>query len=396
MLVLGFLGIVLFFFKKKKVSFLREEKWLCWIFIGYLGAYLLSAVVNSTTGVLEEIRGKHFEKEAYLLLFLPIFYLFRSLKIPRWALWYGLCIGGILVGCYSLAEFGWVSIGERVRGAYNPIMFGCLSLAIAFMSIQSYQFFEQHHRAFLILPISGFFLGTVSSVLTGSRGAWVAAPILFLVTLVHLGKRIKKKMLFIIVSVFVLAFLVPYLIPNTNLAQRIELVGENFLKYSKGNVDALNGIGLRLASWEASWNIAKEHLLLGIGPGGYYPTIQKMSSRGELPYYVGVYYNQPHSIYFAVLVDSGLVGLFFLLALFFVPLWIFVKRIRAPGMDKSIDKTAHYTGVILILGYSQFGLTETIFGRNLFVSFYIIMLAALLQITSEESVQTRKVRENER
>ena len=72
MLFLGFLGIVLFFFTKKRPSFSKEEKWLFGIFIGYLGAYLLSAAVNTTTGVLEEIRGKHFEKEAYLLFFLPI------------------------------------------------------------------------------------------------------------------------------------------------------------------------------------------------------------------------------------------------------------------------------------------------------------------------------------
>ncbi len=366
-------------FRSPRPVFSRAEKWLMGFFVAYLSVYLLSAGLHVLTGVLGEIRGRHFEKEAYLLTFIPIGFFFRRLQVPQRVLWWGVSLGGILAGCYAMADFGWIDIGYRVRGAYNPIMFGCLSLTMAFMAIQGYRFFRRRHVLLVSVPLAGFFLGTVASILTGSRGAWIATVAFFGITLCHLGKNLRRLELALIAGTFCLALLGAYLVPSTGVADRFHLARNDLQKYARGDVTVENSVGLRLASWKACLQMVKKHPLLGIGPGNYRPTIVAMSKAGRLPYAVDVYYTQPHNIYLAVLVDSGITGLAVLLAILFLPVGIFFDRIRRTKPD---PPAAAYAGLILSVGYIHFGLTETIFGRNLFVAFYVIMLSMLLTLSA--------------
>ena len=245
------------------------------------------------------------------------------------------------------------------------------------MAIQGYHYFRRKHPLLLIIPLAGFFLGTVSSILTGSRGAWIAIPAFLTITLIHLKRKLKYLEPVLLIGTFCLALLAAYHVPETGMARRFQLAKEDLLKYSKKDVTLDNSIGLRLASWEASWLMVKSHLPLGIGPGGYEPTIKQMVSEGKLPYEADVYHSQPHSVYFGVLVDSGLIGIVFLLTILCLPLKIFFHRIR----DQEGDNPTAYAGLILSIGYIHFGLTETIFGRNLFVVFYVIMLALILSLS---------------
>lgn len=364
--------------QKPRPTFTREEKWLMGAFCAYMAVYLLSASIHLLTGVLVEAHGKHFEKEAYLLTFIPLCFLFRRLPVPPWVLWSSVAAGGIFAGCYAMIDFGWIDIKYRVRGAYNPIMFGCLSITMAFMAIQGYRFFRQRHPFLIFVPLAGFFLGTVSAILTGSRGAWIAIPAFLAITLVHLGKNLRRLELALITGTFVLALFVAYQIPETGVAQRVRFAQNDLQKYAKGDVTIDNSVGLRLASWEASLKMVKDHYLLGIGPGGYQPTVKKWVSEGKLPYAAEVYHSQPHSIYFAVLVDGGVLGLLALLGVLFLPTYIFIQRIRSSPANRA----AAFAGLILSVGYIHFGLTETVFGRNLFVAFYVIILSMLLTLTT--------------
>ncbi len=363
---------------KPHPSFVREEKWLMTAFAAYLGVYLLSGLIHSMTGLLPDLRGKHFEKEAYLITFIPLVFLFRKIVIPRWIWWVAISLGSIFAGCYALIDFGWIDISYRVRGAYNPIMFGCLSLTMAFMAIQGYRFFKHLHPMATLIPLSGFFLGTVSSILTGSRGAWIAIPAFLSITLWHLGRNLRRLELALITTTFVVALVVAYHIPQTGVAKRVRFAQNDLKRYAQGDVTLDNSVGLRLASWEASLEMVKDHLLLGIGPGAYQPTINQLVKKDKLPYKAEIYHSQPHSIYFAVLVDAGLIGLVILLTVFLLPLSLMIQRIR----EKKRESGPAYAGVILTIGYMHFGLTETIFGRNLFVAFYVILLAILMTLTA--------------
>jgi O-antigen ligase len=381
MVLLARMGLVVIFQPPRPV-FSRAEKWLMGAFAAYLAVYLLSAVINTCSGMLVKVEGKHFEKEAYLFSFVPIFFLFSRVRIPEKVLWWGVTLGAILAGCYSVIDFGWIDIHYRVRGAYNPIMFGCLSLTMAFMTIQGYRFFRTAAPWFVFAPLAGFFLGTVSSILTGSRGAWVAMVAFFGISIWHLGKNLKRLKLSILAGAFCLALLAAYLIPETGVANRFHSVQNDLGKYVRGDVTIQNSVGLRLASWKACLQMVKKHPIFGIGPGNYRPTILSMAKAGTLPYTVDVYHSQPHNIYLAVLVDSGIAGLSVLLSVLFFPVGIFIHRIRKSRPD---PPAAAYAGLILAVGYIHFGLTETIFGRNQFVAFYVIMLSMTLTLSADKN-----------
>ena len=374
LIILALLGLPVCLSKTKRPYLTWQEKGLICSFVLYFVVYLISFIVNALIGNLEQLHAKHLEKEFFLLFFIPIYLLFKYIKLPLWTVWYGVLAGAVVAGIYSIIDSGWFNLGNRVRGAYNPILFGDLSLLMAFMNFQAFHFFRQKHAAWIVLPLLGFILGTLTSFLTGSRGAWVAIPVFLAILLFQLKHYFKPRVLGATIGVIFLASLVAYQIPGTGVANRIKETVEDFRAYSSGNITWGGGVGNRLESWRAAWLIYKNHPFLGIGPGGYRYAIRDMISEGTLRHDREVYFNQPHNIYFSVMVDSGGVGLIVLLSIFIIPLNIARSRIRKE--EKNPEDA--YSIFILVSGFMFFGLTETVFGRSVFVSFYLIMLAALL------------------
>ena len=374
LILLALLGLPVCLSKGRRPDLTWQEKGLISSFVSYFVVYLISFVVNTLIGDLEQLHTKHLEKEFFLLFFIPVYLLFKHIKLPLWVVWYGVLTGAAVVGIYAMVDSGWFNLGNRVRGAYNPILFGDLSLLMAFMNFQAFGFFRQKHAALVALPLLGFILGTTASFLTGSRGAWAAIPVFLTILLFQLKRHFKPQVLGATIGVIFLASLVVYQIPVTGVADRIEGAIEDFRTYSRGNVTWGGGVGNRLESWRAAWLIYRNHPFLGVGPGGYRYAIQNMISEGTLRHDREVYFNQPHNIYLSVMVDTGWVGLVVLLSIFLLPLNIARSRIRKEEKNPEVA----YSIFILVSGFMIFGLTETVFGRSVFVSFYLIMLAALL------------------
>jgi len=379
LILLAVLGLPVCLSKGRRPDLTWQEKGLICSFVTYFVVYLISFIVNALIGDLEQLHTKHLEKEFFLLFFIPVYLLFKHIKLPLWVVWYGVLAGAAVAGIYSMVDSGWFKMGNRVRGAYNPILFGDLSLLMAFMNFQAFRFFRQKHAALVVLPLLGFILGTTASFLTGSRGAWVAIPVFLAILFFQLKRYFKPRVLGATIGVIFLASLVTYQIPGTGVADRIKETIEDFRAYSRGNVTWDGGVGNRLESWRAAWLIYKNHPFLGIGPGGYRYAIRDMISEGTLIHDREVYFSQPHNIYLSVMVDSGWVGLVALLSIFLLPLNIARSRIR----KEEKNPEAAYSIFILVSGFMIFGLTETVFGRSVFVSFYLIMLAALLSQRNE-------------
>lgn len=374
LILLAVLGILVCLSKKRRPGLTRQEKGLICSFTAYFMVYMISFTVNALNGNLEQLHTKYLEKEFYLLFFIPVYFLFKRIKLPQWVIWYGLSAGAIGAGIYSIIDSGWFEAGQRVRGAYNPILFGDLSLLMAFLNFQSVYYFRQKHAVLVMIPVLGFILGTMAGFLTGSRGGWVAIPGFVVILILQLKHYFKLWVTGAAIGGILLASLVAYEAPFTGVATRIQGAFEDFHAFSKGNVTWGGGVGNRLESWRAAWLIFKNHPFLGIGPGGYGYAIRDMISRRILRHDIEVYFNQPHDIYLSVMVDSGLVGLAALLSIFLLPLNIAGSWIR----KKEKNPEAAYAIFVLVSGFMIFGLTETVFGRSVFVSFYLIMMAAFL------------------
>jgi len=296
-------------------------------------------------------------------------------------LWYGVAAGAAVAGVYAIVFSVWLSPGSRVTASYHAIAFGDLATVLAFMSLVGLRFFQQRHAAFFLIPIMAFVLGTVASILSETRGAWVAVPAFLIIILFHWRRYLNPLQLISICILIFLIFLSVYKMPGSRIASRVQLVYEGVKNYTydgEVNKRSATAEAERIEGWLAAWEIYKEHPVLGAGPGSFKPKVLKMIAEGKRSQIISRY-SQPHSVYLSVMADCGTFGILALLAIFIVPLWATVSGIKRSEGGAAVG----YAGLILIVGFMHFGLTETIFGRNINISFYIIMLAVVMSITAE-------------
>ena len=179
--ILALLGLPACLIKKNRPMLSYEEKWVMLAFVAYFAVYLFSFSWNGLGGNLEDLGLKHLDHQVRMLLIIPIFFLLRKVQIPRSVLWYGVVAGAVAAGVYAIVFSIWLSPGSRVAASYHAIAFGDLAIVLAFMSLLGLRFFQQKHAAFLLIPIMAFVLGTIASILSETRGAWIAVPAFLLI-----------------------------------------------------------------------------------------------------------------------------------------------------------------------------------------------------------------------
>ncbi|MFP4452252.1 MAG: hypothetical protein ACLFPI_02655, partial [Desulfobacterales bacterium] len=83
-----------------------------------------------------------------------------------------------------------------------------------------------------------------------------------------------------------------------------------------------------------------------------------------------------HNMYLTNMTSFGIAGLIVLLAVFIAPAAVFIKWLRRDEKTRPFA----YAGIIAIAAYMQFALTESIFARNINISFYLILTASALAL----------------
>jgi len=374
-ILLTLFGLPLCFSREKRPSISSQEKMVMWTFAFYFFIYLVSFVINGMLGNLEDLRFKYIEHQFRLLFIIPVFFLFWKTRLPIRIMWYSFILGSLISGIYAIASVIFLYPGERVSGSYHSIAFGDLSLALAFMSLAGVHFFQQEKNFFQrICPWLAFILGMVACILSGTRGAWIAVPGLFFITLIQYYRDLRfRTWMGIFIGIFLVAVIL-YKIPQTQISLRLQETCQEIMEYD-GSHSKEGSASERLEGWKAAWNIFLEHPFLGAGPGSFKSISHQMIDRGERSEIIRRYH-QPHSAYLSVMSDCGIPGLISLFAIFLVPVYVIIKQIRITR-DK---RDAGFVGLYLIAAFMQFGLTETIFGQNIYIGFYVVMLAAVLCI----------------
>jgi O-antigen ligase len=133
---------------------------------------------------------------------------------------------------------------------------------------------------------------------------------------------------------------------------------------------------VRLAMWTEAWKMFKKSPVCGTGKDGYNDIIEAKAAQNEVPEAIEKFYS-PHNNYLTNMAAYGVTGLFIILAIFLSPLFIFIPAVRKKGPQKDMA----YTGIMLIVSFMLFAVTETIFYRNINISVYMILTAAILSMS---------------
>lgn len=317
---------------------------------------------------------------------LPMIFLFIRVRAPEGILWCGAAAGAIIAGGNAIFESLLTSEYSRAGGATNPILYGNFALTMGFIAAVGISYFRRLGLAYTLLPVTALAFGLVASLLSGSRGGWVAIPVfLFILLLTHWSSLNKRSVMAGAIAT-VGAVTAVLLLPELGVMHRIdraliELTGY-FADSAQGGGTS---VGVRLEMWQAAWDMFRQAPLLGGGIGYSFRDFMQAGAEAGIYHPAVTRYTHSHNEFLMTLATRGLIGFAGLLALWLAPAYIFVRacqsseaRIRQLGM----------AGFLLVVGFGIFGLTEAIWHRGPglgFFSFYAAMIVYLIAQAQKES-----------
>jgi len=314
----------------------------------------------------------NFGTPAKYLLALPCLAFVLAAPPRPGALWLGVAAGGIGGGVTALVQRHGLHM-DRAHGYTNAIQFGDISLLFGLMALTALVLHPRRAgglrpalRAWLA---AGAVLGLTGSILSQSRGGWLALPLVWLAWAIGLwggqGGRKGWRLLARLTGLLALAAGLLAALQLPVLEHRMALARTEVAAYEQhGQADT--SVGQRLAHWRVAIAMGRERPLLGWG-SGYTAEKARLVAAGEGNPAV-LAYGHAHNEWLDMFARRGLVGTALLAAWFALPFLIFFPRRRDPACvttdENSQALTIRVTGLLLPVSYLGFGLTQVLFEHN--------------------------------
>ncbi|CAB3780859.1 hypothetical protein LMG28614_01104 [Paraburkholderia ultramafica] len=293
----------------------------------------------------------------------------RQLRLVQW----GFVAGALGAGTWAIyAHFHpavWVDPNRLGNSFINPIPFGDTALLLGFLSIVSITRGKPARILEVAIKIAAFLLGGYASYLSGSRGGWIAVPLLVWTTV---GGRhwLAGRRARITLGCAIVVFLVA--LGSTSIVrERVDAVVSDVTELQQGNIDT--SVGLRLELWRASALLYLRQPAFGVGRGRLDEALNELAQRAEAPR--SIVNSGAHSDFFSTLSQMGTVGVAALLLLYvgtFTPFWR--NRLSADGEIA----TASYLGLAVVGSTIIFGLTIDALTLVMSAAFFALNVATLL------------------
>ncbi|HEU4622074.1 MAG TPA: O-antigen ligase family protein [Burkholderiaceae bacterium] len=255
----------------------------------------------------------------------------------------------------------------RAGGFANQILYGNLALTLGVMCGVAWLVLPRG-RALALVGLAG---GLLASLLSGSRGGWIAVPILAVVLAVLSPDRRVRRGLWGVVVIALIAAAVAWWLALIGHFPRLQQAVVDLQAYAAGNSDS--SLGVRLEMWRAAWRFWREAPWMGMGTGNFHAGLERLVASGQMPAHV-LQYRHAHNEFLHALATTGVVGLTALLALSAIPLSRMWRVSRALEARTELRFYA-LCGVCLIVGFWVYGLTQAMFQHNLGIIGFIVLLA---------------------
>ena len=327
------------------------------------------------------------EKYTWFLLAIPVYYLFLYTK-PRMEV----VLAGVVLGCFvafgraileefSLVdEIAWENMKGRANGSMHPIRFGDLSLLMGCISLNGALNLTRMKFFFRAIGVVGFFAGVGASVMSGSRGGWVALPIVLLIIVwFKLRYDGERRRHFILLFVAIFGAVVAIMSDDFTL-KRIKKAGQEINLYMEKGVSRTS-VGSRFDMFQTAINAFSENLIFGVGVGGYHSYAARYYEKYNLTsdrklFSAVIRWKNPHNEYLLQASTRGVVGL----AVFIFMMFSIVRRGYLRNIEKKEDDVAFLSVnlVIIGVGFGVFGLTIALFEHKDFLLFFLLYVPIFL------------------
>jgi O-antigen ligase len=302
-----------------------------------------------------------------------------ALRPSRRALWWG-AIAGALAALPLVAWQRLLLNLDRPGGLINAITFGDLALCLALVALVAALDWRDVTQQWIFAAL-GSLAGLAASILSGTRGSWLALALAALVLARHgraLAGRRARALLLAGLGVAVAAWFVPAL----GIGQRL-LQGVADVRTWLAGGSAVSNVGIRLELWKGAAMLVAEHPLTGFTPLAWKAEFARLVAAGRLDPVV-MAMPHLHNDALQALVTGGIGGLLAWSAILAAPGVFFARALR----DRGAQFAPALAGLLIVLGYFSFGLTEVIFWSVKASLFYALMVFLLmgLCLNSKEKI----------
>ncbi len=346
-----------------------QDKSFAWLLFGVF-------CINAGISMLHGNSLRDMDISSRFLLALPVFLLL--LKTPprlSW-LWAGVAVGGCSaagIAVWQLHVLGWTD----VDGLSNGVRYGAITTTLGVLCIAGLLWARPENVAHPWLWRLGLVLGLLGawygSLMSGTRGAWIALPAVFLLFCISLVSKYNlRKALWLCLVLLVSASVWVAVTPNNPIKRGYSHAVADIGNYFEHGI-VTGSIGGRFLVWHAAVINIAEKPMLGWGVQEYQDQLEKQVAQGTLdPYALELAHT--HNMYLETMVYRGVVGLLAVLALFVFPFWQLCRRLRAPNMNVRALAVA---GTSLLAVYSILGLSYVSLYRNDTLLFFLVTLMTL-------------------
>jgi O-antigen ligase len=240
-----------------------------------------------------------------------------------------------------------------------------LYTAVSFLLFSRY---GKSHRGKLFLVCS-IVLGIFSILLSVSRTAWFGTALTSAIMALLVTKN--KKIIFVaLVSAALVGIIIYLFIPLVH--DRIHLIVQDISSFSAGKTET--SLGMRFLMWKAAIMMFLSNPLVGVGTGGYVPTMMSYVASGQFPEFL-LQFNQPHNMYLFALATNGLLGLASLLYLFYRILILTLPVLRAGEGGGLFAFLAAATAVHYLIA----GLTDSFFNIQILRYTFVFIMGVCIR-----------------
>ncbi|MBE0487083.1 glycosyltransferase [Marinobacter sp.] len=307
--------------------------------------------------------GKTLETHARFILFWPLAIALIGANVRAKTIFTAALIASTVITLlfiWELSTHSWnlnQVLQSRFGAGINPIQFGNIALLCALFSLLGGFFFYANRQKTLatlamLLGITALAIALASQ----TRSNLVALPVLLCFFLLLIPG--KKKF-----AAFALIVLI-----GLGSAFSSDRFTDSIEAIQAGELDS--SVELRFQAWSVAWEQFTESPIIGAGLSGYNKAARLQESSAFLSCCTG----HAHSDLMNLAATKGSVGVLSWALLLIVPFVVFIRQKSDRNRNVSILAVA---GAMIPTAYLLFGLTEATFDRSLFLTFYLLTVAAV-------------------
>jgi len=350
----------------------REIRWVLAAF-GYYFLLALALVLARP-----ESDWSDLDKPSRMLLGFSALMLVVLARPPRGYLWWGVILGAL----GALAFIAWqrfVLDIYRPGGWLNSITFGDIALCLALVALAA-AIDYRHSTRRAIFPALGALAGLGATVISGTRGGWVALVLAAILFLTYARLLQSRRVRLLLVGSFAL-FASTFFIPAFGVQERVGQGMHDVQTWLDGG-SAFSNVGIRLELWKGARHLIAEEPWFGRSPEGVRAGLRELAQQGKVQGVILEFGHHLHNDILQAQATGGVFGLLAYLGILAAPFAFFARvvgRQEGEGRRRGMPQFAPaLAGMLVVLGYLGFGFTEVIFWSLKGTMFYVLMVALLM------------------